>query len=269
MIPPPKDKHPFDRLVAVMAALRSPKGCPWDRRQTHQSLKPYLIEEAYELIEAIDSGEKGRLKGELGDLLLQAVFHAQLAAERGDFNINDVSAGIAEKLVRRHPHVFGNQKSDSSDKSDKSDRSDWEAIKKQEAEHKHRTSVLEGVPRGMPALLRSQRLLGKAGKARFRWAGKKGAWEKLEEELGEFRRAARGRSRSHAEEELGDVLLALANVARYEGFDPEHALHAAADKFMRRFSYVEKRVKESGKDLKKTRPAELLAFWKEAKKKKL
>jgi tetrapyrrole methylase family protein/MazG family protein len=265
MMRPPRSPRAFDRLIAVMAALRGPRGCPWDRRQTHKSLKPYLIEEAYELIEAIDSGDTARLKGELGDLLLQAVFHAQLAAERGEFTMEDVAAGVAEKLVRRHPHVFS-QRSDKSDLSDGSDRSDWEAIKLKEAEHSTRKSALEGVPRGMPALLRSQRILSKAGKARFKWAGKKGAWEKLREELVEFRQAARKTDRRHAEEELGDVLLALANVARYEGFDPEHALHAATDKFMRRFGHIEARLKETGKDLKKTRPAELLALWKEAKK---
>jgi tetrapyrrole methylase family protein/MazG family protein len=258
----PKKKDAFARLVQVMSALRAPDGCPWDKRQTHKSLKPYLLEEAYELIEAIDSGDPQKLRGEIGDLLLQAVFHAQLAAERGDFDIYDSVNAVADKLIRRHPHVFSGKKAG---KDDRALWVQWEDIKRKEQQHASRKSALDGVPKALPALLRASRVLSKAGKARFQWSEKRGAWKKLEEELEEFREASGGRNRKHAEEELGDLLLALVNVARFEGFDAEHALHAGTDKLMRRFRHVEKRVEDQGKDWGKVGLKEMMGYWREAK----
>jgi len=261
-LPIPKAKDPMSRLVKVMAALRSKQGCPWDKKQTHKSLKPALIEEAYETLEAIDSGDDEKLKGELGDLLLQSVFHAQLAAERKAFTMDQVIDGISDKLIRRHPHVFGNHAMVGGQAQLRL----WEEIKLKEKEHLSRKSAVDGVPAAMPALLRARRVLGKAGKAKFQWSGKQGAWKKMAEELREFRQAAASRNRRHAEEELGDLLLALVNVARYEGLDPEHALHQATVKLIRRFKYVESSLAAEGRRMDKEPLQEMLKRWKAAKK---
>jgi len=260
-IPAPKAKDPMSRLVKVMAALRSKQGCPWDKKQTHKSLKPYLIEEAYEALEAIDSGDDSKLKGELGDLLLQSVFHAQLAAERKAFTMDEVIDAISDKLVRRHPHVFGGHAKVGGQAQLKL----WEEIKMTEKEHQARKSAVDGVPAAMPALLRARRVLGKAGKAKFQWSSKAGAWKKLAEELKEFKQAAASRDRRHAEEELGDLLMALVNVARYEGLDPEHALHQATGKVIRRFKHVEASLAGQGRRIDKEPLKMLLKRWQEAK----
>ncbi len=259
---PPKDKDSFRRLAKIMAQLRSKKGCPWDRQQTHVSLKPYLIEEAYEVLEAIDSKDPEKLKGELGDLLLQAVFHAQLADEKRQFDIYDVAAAIADKLVTRHPHVWGGVKVRTAAQQTRR----WEEIKLKEKGHAHRKSIVDGVPMAMPALLRANRVLSKAAKAKFQWNSKAQAWDKFEEELREFRQAARRSTRAHKEEELGDVLMALTNVARWEGLDPEHALHQGVKKLTRRIQGVEERARRAGKDLGKMKLEEILGLWKDVKK---
>jgi tetrapyrrole methylase family protein/MazG family protein len=259
---PPKDKHPFDRLVKIMAQLRSKQGCPWDRKQTHLSLKPYLIEEAYEVLEAIDSKDPQKLKGELGDFLLQAVFHAQLAAEKKSFSIYDVADAISTKLVVRHPHVFGKRKIRTAEQQTRA----WEEIKLKEKEHASRKSIVDGVPKAMPALSRASRVLSKAGKAKFQWTSKKQAWAKFEEELGEFREAVRSGSRREREDELGDVLMAFVNVARYEKLDPEHALHQGVKKLTRRIQGVEDRARSGGKEIGKLSLSQILAHWAEVKK---
>ncbi|HTB23485.1 MAG TPA: nucleoside triphosphate pyrophosphohydrolase [bacterium] len=260
---PPSQKHPFDRLVAVMKALRAKKGgCPWDRIQTHKSLKPYLIEEAYEVLEAIDSGDAAKLKGELGDLLLQVVFHAQIAAEKGGPDAYAVAAGVADKMTERHPHVFGTAKvRGAQDQTLK-----WEALKSREKGHAGRRSIVDGVPVAMPALYRARRVLSKAARANFQWNTKREAWSKFEEELLEFKEAAAGRDQAHKEEELGDLLTALVNVARYENLDPEASLHAGVKKLARRIAGVESLAAVEGRritDLKKT---DILKYWGEVKK---
>jgi tetrapyrrole methylase family protein/MazG family protein len=254
----PKDKHQFDRLVKVMAQLRSKQGCPWDRKQTHVSLKPYLIEEAYEVFEAIDSKDPQKLKAELGDLLLQAVFHAQLAAERKNFTIYDVAEAISTKLVVRHPHVYAKA---SKVRSAEDQVRKWEDIKLKEKEHAARKSIVDGVPKAMPALSRASRVLGKAGKAKFQWTSRKQAWAKFDEELGEFRRAVRFESMGAREEELGDLLMALVNVARYEKLDPEHALHQGVRKLSRRIQGVEEGARRQGKEIGRLRLSEILELW--------
>jgi len=258
----PKDSHRFDRLVKIMSQLRSKKGCPWDRKQTHVSLKPYLIEEAYEVIEAIDSKDPQKLKGELGDLLLQAVFHAQLAAEKHEFSIDDVVDAISHKLVVRHPHVFGSQKIRSANAQSKA----WEEIKLKEKEHAHRKSIVDGVPPAMPALSRAKRVLSKAAKAKFQWNSKAQAWAKFDEELEEFREAIREGSPREREEELGDLLMAFVNVARYENLDAEHALHQGVKKLTRRIQGVEERAERKGKKIGTLKLAEILALWQDVKK---
>lgn len=257
----PTHKDSFARLTAVMATLRSPKGCPWDKKQTHKSLKPYLLEEAYEVMEAIDSGDADKLRGELGDLLLQVFFHAQLAAEKRRFNVADVAAGIADKMIKRHPHVFGSAKVRTASEQTKR----WEALKATEKEHQARKGILDGVPKAMPSLLRAKRVLGKAAKARFAWNHKREAWAKFEEELGEFKDAVRRGTRAEREEELGDVLTAFVNVARFENLDPEHALHRGVEKLIRRVHALEALAKSRGKAIGDLPQGALLVLWAEVK----
>ncbi len=259
----PRKKRPFDQLVAVMAALRAKKGgCPWDKVQTHASLKPYLIEEAYELFEAIDAKDDAKILGELGDVLLQVVFHAQVAADRGAFTVEDVAAAIAKKMVDRHPHVFGGA---GKVKTAAEQTLKWEALKSKEKEHQARKSIVDGVPSAMPALMRAKRVLSKASRANFSWSRKAQAWAKFEEELKEFKHAARRKDEAHKEEELGDLLVAITNVARMEGLDPEHCLHAGVAKLTRRIQGVEERAAADGKAMTALKEKDLLQYWKKVK----
>ncbi|HEY8418068.1 MAG TPA: nucleoside triphosphate pyrophosphohydrolase [Limnochordales bacterium] len=268
-------------LLDVMARLRSPEGCPWDRQQTHASLKRYLLEEAYELLDAIDAGDDRALVEELGDVLLQVVFHAQIAWETGRFSMSDVVDGLVKKLVRRHPHVFGDVHAEDAAAVVRT----WEAIKQREkadregeAEHEP-ASLLEGIPRHLPALMEAEQLQKRAARVGFEWEDVAGAWDKVQEELEELRRAAglgspagkpaNGRlpeaARAQVAEELGDVLFALVNVARYLDVDPEQALRAANAKFRRRFRHIEARARAQGRRLDDMTLAEMDALWEEAK----
>lgn len=259
----PTQKHGFDRLVAVMAALRKKKGgCPWDKVQTHKSLKPYLIEEAYEAIEAIDSGDPQKLRGELGDVLLQVVFHSQIASEKGQFTSHDVAHAIADKMIQRHPHVFARA---AKVKSAEDQVLRWEALKSTEKEHRTRKSIVDGVPKAMPALYRARRVLSKAARAQFTWRKKAQAWDKFEEELKEFKQALRGKSKAHKEEELGDLLTAIVNVARFEKLDPEACLHAGVRKLARRIEGVERGAERMGKKITGLKEVEILKLWKDVK----
>jgi tetrapyrrole methylase family protein/MazG family protein len=251
----------FDRLVDVMAKLRAPDGCPWDAQQTHESLKPYLLEETYEVLEAIDGGDMPTIKDELGDLMLQIVFHAQLAAERGDFTADDVCHAIADKLIRRHPHVFGSADADTPEKVG----AQWEEIKKGEEAHRERRSALDGVPSAMPSLARALKLSKKASRVGFDWESVDGAFEKVDEEMAEFREAFALLDRSKMEEELGDLLFSLVNVARFLEVNPEEALRKTIDKFIRRFTHVEEGIAAQGKRLADVSLAEMDALWNEAK----
>ena len=259
----PTQAHAFDRLVAVMAALRAKRGgCPWDKIQTHQTLRPYLIEEAYEVLEAINAKDPRKLRGELGDLLLQVVFHSQIAAEKGQFTAHAVAAAIADKMVRRHPHVFaaGAKVRGAEDQVMR-----WEALKSKESEHRLRKSIVDGVPVAMPALYRARRVLSKASRANFTWRRKAQAWAKFEEELGEFREAVAHGRKPHKAEELGDLLVALVNVARFEKLDPEAALHAGVRKLSRRIQGVEEGAAKRGKKITQLKEPEILALWAEVK----
>ena len=214
------------------------------------------------MLEAIDSGDPQKLKGELGDLLLQAVFHAQLASEKKSFDIGDVANAISDKLVSRHPHVYGKA---SQVRTAEEQTRRWEEIKLTEKEHAQRKSIVDGVPKAMPALSRAKRVLSKAAKARFQWNSKAQAWAKFEEELQEFKEA---KGKRHKEEELGDVLMAFVNVARFEGLDPEHALHQGVKKLTRRIQGVEERARAKGRQeavAAGLKLAQMLAFWAEVK----
>ncbi|WP_294095514.1 nucleoside triphosphate pyrophosphohydrolase [uncultured Cetobacterium sp.] len=247
----------FDELVEIIKRLRSPDGCPWDREQTLESLKPHLLEETYEVLEAMDEGGN-KLMGELGDLLLQVVFQSNICAEKGEFSIEDVVQSISEKMIRRHPHVFG----DLSDvKTSEQVLVNWEKIKKEEKEHEDRLSVLDGVPVGLPALLRAEKLQKKASKVGFDWPEIHGVIDKVEEEIAELREEIKVQNKKKAEEELGDLFFALVNLSRHLGVNPEVCLNSASAKFEKRFRYVESRC-----DLENASLEEMDNLWNESKK---
>jgi tetrapyrrole methylase family protein / MazG family protein len=251
----------FDRLVEIMARLRSPAGCPWDRAQDSTSLKPYLLEEAYEVLEAIEEGTPAKLKDELGDLLFQVIFHAQLAHERGDFDAYDILAGTIAKMTRRHPHVFGSAAAS----TPKEALRNWEEIKRQEKTAAQATSVLDGVPRQLPSLLRAQRLQDKASRVGFDWPHVEQVWGKLFEELQELRAVVGQEDRGKIEEEFGDVLFALVNVARFLEVNPDEALHNTSIKFIRRFQFIERELSRQDRTPKQATLAEMDALWEQAK----
>ncbi len=250
-----KDRYTFEDLKEIMKELR--QKCPWDRKQTHDSLKKYLIEETYEVIDAIEKRDWEALKEELGDLLLQPVFHARLAEEEGRFDIDDVVDHLCKKLIKRHPHVFGEEEAKTAEEVLKN----WEKRKLEE-----RKSVLEGVPKHLPALMRAEKLQKKAAKVGFDWKDLKEVKEKVLEEWKEFWEALERGNREEIEHEFGDLLFALVNLARFLNIDPEEALQKANERFIKRFSHVERRVKESGKPWEEFTLEELDRFWEEAKK---
>jgi nucleoside triphosphate diphosphatase len=236
-----QDGHTFPRLVELMQRLLAPDGCPWDREQSFSTLRRYVLEEACEVIDAIDSGDRNELCAELGDLMLQVVFQAELARAEKAFGPDDVVAAICSKLVRRHPHVFA----DASVKDAERVLQNWERIKAAErAEQSKNRGVLDGVARSLPALTRAQRVGEKVARVGFDWPDARGSRAKVEEELAELDRAIAGADRNKAEEELGDVIFALVNLARHAGVDAEGALRGTIDKFTRRFGHVERRVIE-------------------------
>jgi|UniRef100_A0A7C2YVQ6 tetrapyrrole methylase family protein/MazG family protein len=243
--------QPFDELLKIMEELRAK--CPWDKSQTHESLKKYLIEEAYELLDAIDSKDDKKLKEELGDLLLQVVFHSHIAKERGAFDIWDVIRELNKKLIDRHPHVFGCESPEEVLKN-------WE-----ERKLKERESVLDGVPKNLPALMRSQRLQDRASLVGFDFERPEQALEKLMEEIEELKDAIVLKDKRELEHELGDILTAVVELGRLLGLDAELCLQKANDRFERRFKYIEKKAKELGKNLKDMSLEEMDKLWMEAK----
>jgi MazG family protein len=246
----------FEKLVAVQKRLRAPQGCPWDREQTHATLRPYLIEEAYEVIDALDSGDDGKFAEEMGDLLLQVVFHSEIAREQERFSVADVVREIHDKMVRRHPHVFGDVRARNSaevlqnwERIKASERLDKDASSKNGASKPQQkpTSLLDGVSRGLPAMLQGLQLTRKAARAGFDWHDADGIFEKLREEMAEVRHALAEKDSKKAEEELGDLLFAAVNLARFVQVDPEIALKKANTKFQRRFMEMEKTALQSGR----------------------
>jgi tetrapyrrole methylase family protein / MazG family protein len=244
-----------DRLRKIVAQLRSPDGCPWDREQTHQSLKPHLIEECYELVDAIDAGDDKEIKEELGDLLLQVVLHSQMASEEGRFDMDDVATVIADKLMHRHPHVFGENKLPDSEAVLRQ----WEVIKR--AEKQERNSALDGVPKALPALARAQKVQTKAARVGFDWNDADGALEKVQEELSEIESA----SERQIEEEVGDLLFAIVNFARKKGLDAEQALWQATAKFSDRFQAMERLAKDRELELASLTLSQMDRLWDEVK----
>ncbi len=246
----------FKELYEIVKRLRLE--CPWDREQTNDSIKANTIEEAYEVVEAIDEKNYGELKKELGDLLLHVIFHSVIAAEANHFKLDEVIDAISEKLVRRHPHVFGNVEVNGSEEVKKN----WESIKLTEG----RESVLEGVPRMLPALQRAHRLQEKAAKVGFDWEKKEDVWKKVIEEIEEMHASEKQESTDELEKEIGDVFFALVNYARFLGVNPENALRRTNEKFIKRFNFVEKQVNSSGRKIDESNLEEMDKYWEESKK---
>jgi tetrapyrrole methylase family protein/MazG family protein len=253
----PQNLGRFSTLVDIIARLRAPDGCPWDREQTHLSLRENLLEECYEVLEALDVGDAERLSDELGDLLLQVVLHAQIAAEAGEFKLGDVLRKINTKLIHRHPHIFGSRKvKDAAEVTH-----NWEVLKQEEREVG--VSMLAGIPREMPALAFSQRVQGRVARVGFDWADLSGVIDKLVEEISELREAA---SQEEKAAEFGDLLFTLANIARREGVDLESALRQANERFRERFTSMEELCRERGLSFSALSFDEQNALWEEAKK---
>src|SRR5881296_2597472 len=251
----------FERLLGIMARLRGPGGCPWDREQTPSSLKPYLLEEAYEVLDALDARGEHLLE-ELGDLLFQVVFHSQIAAERDEFSMKDVVRRLNDKMVGRHPHVFG----DAAVETPTEALAQWEVLKQREAEEAGRTrSVLDGVPRMLPALLRAQRTQAKAARVHFDWPDARAAWSKVEEEMREAAAALATGEVERVREELGDALFSLVNVARLASLDAEEALQGAIEKFRRRFAGMEADLSAQGKSVGAVPQDEMERSWESTK----
>lgn len=256
-----KDKYGIDDLLEIMRHLRSPGGCPWDAEQTHESIRNSFIEETYEVIEAINKKDKELLQEELGDVLLQVVFHARMEEEEGSFNFSDVCDGICKKLVERHPHVFGDVNVENTDDVLRN----WDTIKRKSKGQKTQGSAMEKIPKEMPALMRAEKIQSKAKKAGFDWDEIDGALEALESEIRELREAMHSGEKKEIENEMGDVLFSCVNVSRFLDVDPELALTASNEKFIARFLEVERLAKKQGIDMKTKSIGELDELWKQAK----
>ena len=256
-----KERYNIDDLVEIMRLLRAPGGCPWDAEQTHESIKKNLIEETYEVIEAINKKDNDLLCEELGDLLMQVVFHACMENEKGVFDFDDVCDGVCQKLVERHPHVFGTVSVENTDDVLRN----WDDIKRKSKGQKTTTQSMLSVPRELPALMRATKLQKKAADVGFDWNDVSGALDKLQEEIDELRQAVENKDSENMSEELGDVLFSAVNVSRFIKSDAEEALTAASDKFLARFTTVEKLAEERGIDMKSSAIEELDKLWDEAK----
>ncbi|MGH7835350.1 MAG: nucleoside triphosphate pyrophosphohydrolase [Candidatus Binatia bacterium] len=263
----------FDELVRVLARLRSPDGCPWDREQTHDSIKPNLLEETYEVLEALDRNSPEQLREELGDLLLQVIFHCQLASDSGAFTVDDMLQHLTEKLVRRHPHVFEETKTPDAPRTAEDVLARWEFIK--QAERKgpgKKTSVMDGVAASLPALLRAYQVQARAARVGFDWSKLDDVLNKLDEEWNELKESWREavrepgpKSRERVEEEFGDVLFSLVNLARFMKVESEEALRKTINRFVKRFRYIEEQAERTGRNLNDLTLEEMDRWWEEAK----
>lgn len=253
-------EKPIDRLLGIMSRLRGPGGCPWDHEQTLHTLKPFMIEECYEVIDAIDDGDAAEHCDELGDLLLQIVFQCQIRSEDGAFSFDDVAAAISDKLVRRHPHVFGDTDVSGADEVVRN----WETIKAGEQKRSaddEKPSVLDGVPRHLPALRRARKIQSRAARTGFDWPDQGGAVAKLDEELGEFKQALDAGDDQLAQDELGDLLFSIVNVCRFRGLEAEDLLERSTRKFSDRFREIERRVRAAGQDVEDCTLEDLDDHW--------
>jgi tetrapyrrole methylase family protein / MazG family protein len=252
----------FGELLEVMARLRSEAGCPWDKEQTHASLKPCLLEETYELLDAIDGGDASKLQEELGDVLLQVVFHSQIAREHGRFTAKDVIAGLTGKLIRRHPYVFAGEPVPEDTASVLRQRMRIKAGERQDGAVK---SALGNVPKSMPALARAQSISRRAAHLGFEWANIEQVWQKVEEEIRELKEAAASGDRSRTAEEVGDLLFTMVNIARFLDVEAEEALAQTVERFTRRFRHIETKLQGANKSFEQSSPEEMERYWEEAK----
>src|SRR2546428_7745493 len=253
-------KRSFDELVKLMTRLRGPDGCPWDRKQTLSTLKPFIVEESYEVVEAIDQDDRGALAEELGDFLLQAVFVSEIAREEGSFDIYDVIAAIYNKLVKRHPHVFGDVEAKDAEQV----LVNWEKLKNEERKAENK-SVLAGVPQSLPALLKASRLTEKAARVGFDWRCAEDVFAKIDEEIGELREAVDAGDQQKIHDEVGDLLFSIANIARKLGVNAEEALQSSNRKFTSRFESMERAVRSEGRNLDQLSLEQMDALWDQAK----
>jgi len=260
----------FQKLVSVMERLRAPGGCPWDREQTYESLAPYLLEETYEAYDAIqeaaDTGKTDNLSDELGDVLLQVVFHSTIAKEKGDFSIDDVAEGVTQKLILRHPHVFEDKKFDTADDV----LNNWDDLKKAERKARGKAtktegSILDEVPKAFPALIEGNKITKKAAKTGFDWENTDQVFEKLEEEIDEVKSAIKENDKDHIQEEIGDLLFVVVNLARKLGVEPENALKKTNYKFRKRFRFIEQELKSQNKTFEDANLKEMDSLWNKAK----
>ncbi len=256
-----KDKYSLSDLIDLIELLRGEKGCPWDRKQTHESLKSCFIEETYEVLEAIDLNDRDKLCEELGDVLLQVVFHAQIARETKAFDIDDVITGICRKLILRHTHVFGNDMADTPEQVVEN----WEVLKKREKGLKTQTGVLKDVPSNLPALMRSYKVQQKAAQVGFDWDNLDDVFSKVEEEIRELRDVYKSENMERIKDEMGDVFFSLVNLSRFLKLQPELALTGTINKFIKRFEYVESKSIKNGNKLEDMSLAEMDQLWNEAK----
>ncbi|OGX68646.1 MAG: nucleoside triphosphate pyrophosphohydrolase [Paenibacillus sp. RIFOXYA1_FULL_44_5] len=256
----------FERLHEIVGILRSPEGCPWDREQTHVSLKTHLIEEMYEVLETIDDDDPDHLCEELGDLMLQVMLHAQMEEETGTFSVYDVVAGLNAKLIRRHPHVFGMKSAENADEA----LQNWQAIKQEEkalkGEELSQPSILDGIPKDLPGLLKAWKMQKKAAKVGFDWERVEDVFLKVQEEIEELKEAGQQWNQQALTEELGDLLFAVVNLARFYKVDPEEAVTLTNRKFYRRFSYMEEQIRLNDKKMEHTSLIEMESLWQQAKK---
>jgi tetrapyrrole methylase family protein/MazG family protein len=255
----------FKKLTEIVDTLMGDNGCPWDKVQTRESLKPYLVEETYETLEALDSNNPEEIKEELGDLLYQVLFHAKISEKKNEFNITDVVESISDKMVHRHPHVFKEENLETPEEVV----TQWEEIKSKEKGKENRKSVLDGIPPHLPGLLRAQKLQKKAAKHGFDWDKIDDVFDKLDEEVAEFKEAVLSGKEIEMTAELGDIIFVLVNIAKFKKIDAEEALRATNNKFIKRFQHIEAKVAKCGKTLKKTSLEELEKYWQEAKGSKL
>ena len=237
-----KEKYGLEDFIRLIDVLRGPGGCPWDIKQTHESLKHNVVEEAWEVVDAINEGSEAHLREELGDLLMQVIFHASISKERGGFNLDDISDEAVKKLVHRHPHVFGSVKADTPDEV----LTNWDAIKRADRGQQSAASAMDGIPRGLPGLMRSEKIQSKAAKYGFDWPDVSGAMDKLREETAERQEGIDAGDIENIKEEIGDALFSVVNVARFYKLDTEECMHAACEKFIRRFRYLEEGAAREG-----------------------
>ena len=252
----------FRKLIEIVDTLMGENGCPWDNVQTRESLKPYLVEETYEVLEALDTNDPDQIKDELGDLLYQILFHSKISSKNNEFDIKDVLDNLKEKMVRRHPHVFKEGQVNTPDQVIER----WEEIKKEEKTHSNHPSILDSVPKQLPSLLRAQKLQKKAAKEGFDWDEISDVFDKLDEEISEFKSAVLEGKGTDIQSELGDILFVLVNIAKFKKIDAEEALRSTNNKFIKRFQYIEKEVAKQGKTLKETSLEDMERHWQNAKK---